>query len=355
MAKRLIIWTAVLALLALLGGTSVCAVSYEDIYKESGAAEIAPEEDVGLWESLWQTLTTALTGGAGKAVKSGASVIACLLALFVINGMRSIKTEDISGTAVELAGAAALSALCFPAVYGVFTYTSAAIKSMCTFCTALLPVSGALYSMGGNTAQGISAGAGLSLFLTVAQAVNTHLLLPLLSAGFAFALTGLLPSGGSLAGLGAFLKNACVTLVTFVFSLVGFVFYFQTAVSATSDNLTYRTVKFASGTFIPVIGNAVGDSARTVFGAVSAVKASVGVTGLCVVLGYLLPPMVSAIAYKCAFSLCGVFARLCGLPRQAQFIGELSALLGISLALLVACTVIFTVISAVFLKSGVAV
>jgi len=272
--------------------------------------------------------------------------------LSLAENLRALREDKGSGAAMDFVSAVALSAACFPALSMSFEYAKAAVEGLCGFSVSLMPVMGALYSMGGNTAQGVAAVSGFSVFLTVTEVVCAKLLLPVLSVGFAFSLTGLLPGAASLAPLSSFVKNLSCTLIAFTFSLVCFGFYTQTAVTVAADNFAYRSIKFASGSFVPLIGNAVGDSARTVFGAVSTVKASVGVLGICVVMGYLIPPLISAIVYKGTFSFCALFARLCGQEKQAKFVGELGSLLGASLALLVACGAVFTVISAVFLKSG---
>lgn len=351
--KRFFIVLLVFILLASLDGTRAFAVDSEDIYNESGASKLQKTNGEGLWDSLWSSLINALTGSAPKALKYGALIIACLLLISVVNGIRSVQATDISGAAFDFVSAATLAAAAFPAIYSSFVYTRSAVESIHAFCLTLLPVTVSLYSLGGEATAALSAGSGMSMFLTATQTVNGKLLMPLLSVAFAFALLGLLPGAENLAPLGGFVKNCANTLIAFVFSLVGFVFYFQTAIAASADNLAYRSLKFATGSFIPLIGNAVGESSRVVFGAVSAVKASVGTAGLCVVGAYLLPPLICALIYKGVFSFCAMFARLCALDKQARFISELGSLLGTALALLVACGVVFTVISAVFLKSGV--
>lgn len=356
--KRFFVLLLTLILLLSISKSEVFAVDTEDVYKESGAEELEKNsEDTGtnLWQRVIDILSLSLTGGANKALKHVGTILACILLLSLLGSVNAVKEQDMGGTAYEFVGASVLAAACFPALYSVFSYTKAAVESMHGFCLALLPVTTSLYSMGGNPSQGVTAGGGMSLFLTLTETVSAKLLLPLLSVGFAFALIGLLPGAENISPFGGFVKNTATTLIVFSFSLVAFVFYCQTAVSAAADGMGFKVIKFASGSFIPLIGNAVGDSARTVFSAVSTVKASVGALGISVVLGYLLPPFVSALVYKGCFSFCAVFARLCGLEKQAKFIGELGSLLGISLALLTSVLVVFIVISAVFLKSGVAV
>ncbi|MBE6677615.1 MAG: hypothetical protein E7597_02340 [Ruminococcaceae bacterium] len=339
----------------LLGGIKAAAVTEEEIYERSGAAELEAKESTNLADKVWQVLEDAIQGFGKAAFKYCGVILACLVLLALVDNIRELRSDGTSGAALDFVSAVALSAASFPALEISFNYAKAAIEGLCVFSASLLPVMTSLYSMGGNTAQGIASAAGFGMFLTVTEAICAKLLLPLLSLGFAFALTGLLPGSTSLAPLASFVKTAACTLIAFVFTIVSFVFYFQSAISASGDNFTYRSIKFASGAFVPVIGSAVGESARTAFGAVSVVKGTVGGFGVAVMISYLLPPVVSCVLYKLCFSLCAVGARLMGLEKPAKFLTELSSLLGISLALLVGTALVFTVISAVFLKSGVTV
>jgi len=350
--KRFFIYLGVLLVLMACTQLKAHAVQEQDIYERSGAEELGAEKDINFLDKVWEIFTDAYEGAIGGAFKYCGIILGCLILLSLAENLRALREDKGSGAAMDFVSAVALSAACFPALSMSFEYAKAALEGLCGFSVSLMPVMGALYSMGGNTAQGVAAVSGFSVFLTVTEVVCAKLLLPVLSVGFAFSLTGLLPGAASLAPLSSFVKNLSCTLIAFTFSLVCFGFYTQTAVTAAADNFAYRSIKFASGSFVPLIGNAVGDSARTVFGAVSTVKASVGVLGICVVMGYLIPPLISAIVYKGTFSFCALFARLCGQEKQAKFVGELGSLLGASLALLVACGAVFTVISAVFLKSG---
>lgn len=338
----------------LLGPLRVAAVDEEDVSLRSGADELV-SDDTQLGDKVFSVVEDAIEGFGKGAFKYFGLILACLVLLSFINNLKELRNEGALGDTMDFVSAVALSAACFPALQISFSYTKAAVEGLCVFSASLLPVMTSLYAMGGNTAQGLASATGFGMFLTVCEAVCAKLLMPLLSAGFAFALTGMLPGSTSLSSLASFIKNTVSTLLAFVFSVISFVFYFQTAVTAAGDNLAYRSIKFASGTFVPIIGNAVGESARTAFGAVSVVKATVGAFGIGVMLSYLLPPILSGVMYKLCFSLCSVAAKLMGLEKPAAFLTELSSLLGICLAFLVGTALVFTVISAVFLKSGVTV
>lgn len=352
--KRFFISLFVLILLVTIG--KVRAFAAEDVYTSSGAASLVSEgSDEGLSASLKSILSAAFEGVLGGAVKYGGVILGCLVLLALADSADKLKERKSGGFGFDFISAVVLAAASFPPLELAYSYAKSAVEGLCAFSVSLLPVMTALYSMGGNTAQAVASASGLSLFLSVCELICAKLLLPILSMGFAFSLTEVLPGSTNLGAVSSFLKNTVCVLIAFVFSLVCFVFYFQNTISATADNFTYRSVKFAAGTFIPLIGNAVGDSARTVFGAVSTVKSAVGVYGLTAMLTYLIPPLVASVAYKLMFSFCTLAARLCGLEKQAKFLAGIGGLLGISMALLITASVVFTVISAVFLKSGVTV
>lgn len=333
----------------------VSAVDEEQVLKESGADAIVSSEEGSLWERMCTAVSAALDGFGKGALRYGGLILGCLLLLVVAQGLQGLRAEEGGSPAFDFVAAVALGGAAYPALQTVFAYTKSAVEGLMAFSVSFMPVMSSLYVMGGNASQAVSAVSGFSLFLTAAEVITAKLVMPVLSIGFAFALTGLLPGGAAAAPVGRFLKSTCCTVTAFTFSLVGFVFYFQTAVTAAADSLGARTVKFASGAFIPVIGGAVGESARTVFGAVSAVKATVGMSAVAAMALYLLPPLISAILYRLTFSFLAMLARLLGLEKQAAFLGELSALLGISFAVLLGSGVVFTVISAVFIKSGVSI
>ncbi len=351
--KRFFLSLFVLLALFAINEIKASAVTAEEIMDKCEAEAVVPDSETSLSDSVRDILRRAFTGSLDGLLGHTATLVCCAVLLLVSDSISGIKDNKALQTSFDFVSAAVLAAACFPPIYTVFTYTKTAVDSLCAFGASLLPVTASLYAMGGNTAQAVASTASTTLFLNLAQLVASRLLLPLLAVGFAFALLSVFPTGEHNAPVASFIKNTAVALLVFTFSLVCFLFYFRSGVAATADNAAYRGVKFASSTFIPVIGSAVGDSARTVFGAVSVVKSTVGVAGLCVVLGYLLPPLVTVFMYRLAFSAVGLAVRLCGNEKQGKFMGELSSLLGVASALLVACTAVFAVLSAVFMKSGV--
>ena len=72
---------------------------------------------------------------------------------------------------------------------------------------------------------------------------------------------------------------------------------FQTIIAAAADNYIYRTVKFASGVFIPVIEILSRRQSRVSGGGV--VKSTTEAVGLVTVMSLVLPPVIYVMCISC--------------------------------------------------------
>jgi len=131
--------------------------------------------------------------------------------------------------------------------------------------------------------------------------------------------------------------------------------YLQTAIAASADNYAYRSVKFASGVFIPVIGNMLGDATRTVFGSIGVIKSVTGAIGITVILSILIPPIVLVILYKFALLGSAIISRVMGCDRESRFLYELNGILNVLMALMVGAGAVLIIAVAIFIKTGVSV
>lgn len=337
----------------------VYADDTDTVLKQSGADAIvtdgSPSTAEGFKLKTVEILRESLSAAFGGLLSSFAKICTCLLLIAVMNSFKSVQKDSSLENAFDLLSAAVLTCVSFPVLLSVFNSARNAIDSLSLFSSALMPVMAGLYALGGNAATAVASNSSFAVLLSVTEIVSSKVIMPFLQLGFGFTLAGALPSSERLGSITSFIKNSLCTLIAFVFSLIGFIFYFQSAITAVADNYAYRGLKFASATFIPIIGNMLGESARTVFGAVSVVKASTGAVGVATMLAYIMPNVVMTVLYKLMFLLCSALARLAGLDRESRFFSEMNALLSVVMALMIGCSALFIVLIAVFIKSGVTV
>ena len=209
--------------------------------------------------------------------------------------------------------------------------------------------------MTGNTATAAAGTSMMLLFNTAVVALAERFLFPLLQVCFALSLVSAVPNGVSLQSIITLVKNTVTTLLAFAFTMFSAVLYFQTAITASADNLAYRSIRFASGVFIPVIGSVIGDASRTVNASIATVKSTVGYVGVAALAILLLPPIITAILYKFVVLLAAMAARILGCDRESRLLYDISSLLSVLMSTVIGVSAVFLISVAIFIKTGVSI
>ena len=299
---------------------------------------------------LWDKIGDLLRGGAGDALQSAGVSFASLLGILVLcsllHALRRLSETTALSEACAFVTAIALSGVSYSLLSDLFESTGQALTAFTEYLSSLLPVSASLLLAGGNASAAAASSAGFSLFLSVVS------LLPFLQISFALSCASALPGTVTLSPISSLLRNTSGLLLAFLFSLLGFLLTMQTSIASAADSAVFRTVRFASGIFIPVIGASLGDAARTIAGSVSVIKGTVGAAGVVVTLAILLPPLLRLFAHRLLLSLCGALAKMLGCEKEGQLLSELGSTLSVLLGLLAGAEAVALLYLSVFVKTG---
>jgi stage III sporulation protein AE len=103
--------------------------------------------------------------------------------------------------------------------------------------------------------------------------------------------------------LAGFLRTTAIGLLGLFFSVFLGVMSVQGAAGAIADGVSIRAAKYASSTFIPVVGKMFADAADTVVGASLLIKNSVGIAGMVILLLMAAFPAIKIISLAMIFNL----------------------------------------------------
>lgn len=344
---------------------SISANAYSDeqtesIAEEAGAKdlenqyleedELSGDKSINLYEKAWSIISESISENGGSVIKSFGTVLGTILLCAVMHAMKF--GGEALDNAVGYISVLALSGVTYSLLYKLFVIVTASMESLIVAMTSLNPVMASLFVSGGTVAAGAAVNTGLTLFLTVLNTVCVKIILPLLQISFSLSLASAMPSGINLSSVTNLVRSTSTTLLAFVFTLLGFILYFQTAVAATGDNLATRSIKFASGVFVPVIGGMLGDATKTVLASVSVIKGTVGAAGVVIVLSIALPPFIIVAANKLMLLLCSITAKALGCDRESAMLYDLGGILNLLLALAAGAGVVCVITFAVFVKTG---
>jgi stage III sporulation protein AE len=326
-------------------------ISTEVLTKE----ELSGDSEINLFGKILGFISNAFKTGAVSALQGFALIMTVVVLSSVFSAFKWTTANPSLHTAYEYISILALSGITFSIFTSVFEFVQKALESLNTFMAALLPVVSSLYIFGGNPAASAASNSAMLLFFSLMSTINTKFLMLFLQIAFALCLASAIPGTVNLTSVSTLVKNTTTTVMAFIFTLFGFVMYLQTTIAATADNYTYRTARFASGVFIPVIGSIIGDATRTVFGSIGVIKSTAGAVGITVILSIVIPPIMLVIFYKLALLGSAIISRVLGCEKESHFLYELNGIMNVLMALVIGSAAVLVIAIAVFIKTGVSV
>ncbi len=218
----------------------------------------------------------------------------------------------------------------------------ASLGAIRNFFLSSLPITCFLLALSGSVTQSSILAANLSQTLALATTLTSNFLAPTLKLLFAF----LVSQGFTDTGLGTlfdFLKRSVKTLCVLFFTLVGASLSLQNALATSADSLAQRSVRFAAGNFIPVVGGMVGQSIGTLSASFSVVKTECGVLCILLLLILILRPILTVCVHKIFLSLAAAVADLTGEKKGKTLLHSFRSLLDLLMALMISegCYLIF--------------
>lgn len=317
--------------------------------------EMQGEKGIFFPEKLYMIFSDAFTKGISSVAKSFSVMMSLIIIASLFKTTKSIAENSALNNTYDYFSVLLISVSAYSTTASVFETSKKALDGLTSYFAALMPIMTSLQISGGNTAAASSSASTLVLFISSVEIISDKVLLTLLGISFALAIISALPSAVNLRAVSSLIKNAVSVILAFLFSMFGFVMVFQTAVAAAADNAAIRSLKFASGVFIPVIGNMLGENIKSVITAVGTVKATIGAIGTVAVFSIVLPPIIYTVLYKLSILLCAIFARILGLDKESDFLYEINSLFNILVAIMCGTGMLFIISVAVFAKTGVTV
>lgn len=281
-----------------------------------------------------------------------------LLGLIVLSGIFSSAAESVKSEGVG-AAYSLCSALCFGMsvlipVQRLISRSGTFLTWINNFLTALIPVFASVQTAGGALASASFTASGVFLLTAVMEQIFEKILLPLASVIFALSLVSGL-SKHDLGGVQKVLKDTFTTLIAFVMMINSAVYSFGNYIAVAKDGLGMRAVRFAAGSFIPVVGSAVGEAVRTVAGSLSLIRSGVGWVCCAALITMLAPPLVSVLLYRTAIELAAALARIVSLGGEAKLLDGAVNVCNLVCAVIAASSVLFLLAVTLFVKTAVSV
>lgn len=283
-------------------------------------------------------------------IRENASVIIKMVAAGIISGVAAnlCGGKNEIGTISCVAVVSLMSLKTF-----IFAMTTAeeTIDTLFLFVQALMPSVAAAAAATGQAAQTAACGAAFGAMQVFIHICKTTVL-PLVAVITALSVVDCLGDTSYLKGVTGILKSCLKWGTGLLLTLYGAVIGIQSQAAGAFDTVAGKTVKYAVGSFVPVVGGALSDSLEMVSASAKAIKSALGLSGIIGVCYVCLSPLINvcavALAYKLASCLCAVTAE----KRVVHVINEVGGSLVRICSVILAASIMFIISLAMLCRFG---
>lgn len=275
----------------------------------------------------------------GVSLRQALPLLAAVSGILVLSAvLRAVGATSGAGTgrAFSFCSVTVLTLLLLRQSLSGVSRLRAWFEMLCTLAGSMLPMMGTLYALGGNVGAAAANHTVMSVFLSVAQMLCTRAVLPVAGICLLLAVCDALTGRAALKPLGNLIKRTFTLGISFLMLLLSFLLGLQTTLAAGSDTLALRTVRFAAGSFLPVVGGSVSEAMKTVAGSISYLRTLAGSGGILVLFLFFLPTFLTVLTTRIVFLLCGALAELLEAKSEGRVLSELASVYGFFLAVIAA-------------------
>lgn len=329
-----------------------------DLVKERLPEEVESGEAVGELfgaEHLVDFLTSCVgehrSAFLSQLLRVCGLVLISAAAMLVGRNMKSSRNARLVESAVLVVCASSVFVMLEGGLERAFSY----LRDVVDFSNGLIPIVSGVLLSGGSTSSASVSCAVIGGSSAAIENICVSGLAPVVYVCFGFAAVTALGGDIDTSGIAKTVRNCFITLVTLSGVILTAMLSFQSSIAAASDSLAARTVKFAVGRLVPIVGGSVGDSLRTVGASLSLVKSTVGATAVFAILAIALPPLISLLLDRFMLNISAGVATLLGCTRVSKLLCELRGIYDVMCAVVAATSVQFIIILTVFIKTTVAI
>lgn len=303
-----------------------------------------------------QTILERIISFLFVELKSNIYVVISVIVLAIIFGLvsnvQSAYSESTVSQTVFFAFYTAFLGIIINGLNECITLASSVISKQVVFMKAAVPVYAALM----NSTGSVTTAAGMeSIFLFFIQLIASLLEKFALPLTFWIAILNMvncITDKFSIKKLIEFAKQTIKwtlgLLMTFFIGILGLSGFATSAV----DGLGVKTLKFAVGNFIPVVGGMLTDSIGTVMTSTVILKNAIGTTGVITVILMCAMPLIKILALIVLYKLsAGLIEPLCD-KRMTLMMSEAGNCLTYVFLILLAVTIMFVLGTAIMLSIG---
>ena len=302
-------------------------------------------EAVGV-RHLFEVMLAGITEAAPPVLRTALTLAGALLLYAVAATLLSSH-----GTGVLRVCDAAFGVLFVLLVHNGFSAcfdrTAAYLTDLARLAEVAAPAMGALYLAGGNVGSAAAGGGAMAALSLILEHLSVAALLPLLRVMLGFLLVSAIGEVRT-EGLCTTLRTVYITLLGIFCTLTSAALALGNVLGAASDSLSLRSLRFAVGQMVPIVGGTVSGGLATAMASVGLLRSTAGIGVAAAIILPLLSVVAELLLARMALSLLATLGTLFGTPTPVRLLRGFRSLFDLCLAAAVLSAMLFVFIAALF-------
>ncbi len=310
-----------------------------------GIASITPE-------NVFQQIVSMFSGNFTDPFKAAVSSIAVMLLCALLNGMKLSFGERPMGGVVGMVGALCICSVIVQPIVACIANSAEIIKAAAGFLLACVPIMAGIMIAAG---QPVSAGSYNILMIAAGNTISllaANIFVPMLNIFLAISIVSAVSPSINLSGLCGVISKLVKWTLTFCMTVFTGLLTVQGIVSASLDGAGSKTAKFVLSSFVPVVGNALGEAVGTISGCVKLLKSGVSAFGLLAGFLIFLPVIIQCLMWMVTTNVCAGISDIFDQKEISSLLRSCSGVLGTTLAIILSCMTVITVSTVILLIIG---
>ena len=270
----------------------------------------------------WQTISSKFVSYLFKELATNIHLMGKLLFLAVLCALLQNLQNSFDQSAISLLAYSVcfifLCVIALSAFYQGLTLARETVGNMVGFMEALLPLLLSLLAGVGALTSVALLTPLMLLVVGVTSVVVKDIILPLLFLTAVLECVNYLSGKYKLTNLTGVLKQAGMMILGFVLVVFIGIVSIQGVAGSIADGLTLRTAKYATATFIPVVGKMFADTVELVMGASLLLKNAVGIFGVLSISLLCALPLIKLISLVIVLKIAGALIQPMGDEKMAK-------------------------------------
>ena len=244
-------------------------------------------------ESFWQMLGQMFSEGVGELLPQLCAIAVVLVILGLIRRTSGGLISESTDSVISFVGVTVVLLAVLSLIVGLYSEVYTVLFQVATLSEVSAPILLTLLVANGGNALSSVCQPAMVMFSGVVIAIIRNVVLPLSIFALIFAVVSNISSNVKVGKMSSFLTNTAGWTLGIVFMLYSAFTSVQGITAGSLDGVSYRAAKFATKSYVPILGGYLAEGFDVVVASTSLIKNAFGAVTLLVLLFAIVKPLVS--------------------------------------------------------------